>query len=168
MNKHVRLRRATAVSGAAAAFVGAGVVGAVPAAAVDGSVYARVYTHGSAADPGTAGGSVSAYLDFRSKREVWITDVVLNDICPGDDRKVYWQFGVRMMDGTTFYTENKHWSKGTCDSAKETWDKLTFTTDLHQIDNAYLRVCVDHPWYVVGGDDCQKSNERDNPYTGAS
>ena len=168
MKQHMGLRRAAALGGSVAVLMAGGVLGAGPAAAVDGSVYGRVYTYGGREDPGTAGGSVSAFLDFKSQREVWITDVVLNDICPGDGRKVYWQFGVRMMDGTSFYTETKHWSEGECESAKETWDKLTFTTDLYQIDNAYLKVCVDEPWYVAGGDDCEKTNERDNPYTGAS
>lgn len=144
----MRLLR-TGVVLVAAAF--AATLAAAPAQAVDGKVYARVFTGAE------SGGSASSYLNFTGKRSMVFGDFHVNDICPGDGKPVSGQAVVRFMDGTK-WTGPRHWDDTTCDSGYGVdFGNLPFNSS-KRIKAAWVRVCA--------GDRCSASNHRDNGHTG--
>ncbi len=149
----MKLTKALAHFGAATVLAAGGAfVAAGTAHATDGDVYARVYTTGE------SGGSTRSYLDFTGARTMVFRDFIVNDICPGDGIPVSGQGMVKFMDGTV-WTGPKHWDDTTCDSTSSGVDfgDLPFSTDSHQIKEAWVRVCANGQ--------CAASQHRDNPYT---
>ncbi|MEU8316080.1 hypothetical protein [Micromonospora sp. NPDC048887] len=131
-------------------------VGATPALAADGHVYAHVQTYPSGGD---SGGSTYADLNFTSTRSVTYNNWVINDTCPGDGFRVIARARALLRDGS-WANGAWHEDDGTCGGdAWGPYDGKVLNTS-RDIMKAGLQVCVD-----LGDSLKCAADFRDNNYT---
>ena len=146
--------RAPLIAGTAACLLA---LATTTASAADGSMSAR-----TCCDPG--GASASAYANYSNRYTVDVTNVKLNDLCPGDGDSVYVELQVKRSN-TDYYTvgnrrENHAGCKDPNPTSESSWH---WYSSAGRISSVRLKVCVDETW--PKNDDCAYSNARTNPYS---
>lgn len=132
-------------------------LGSTPAFAADGSMYGRV-----CCDPG--GASASAYANFTNRYTVDVTQVKLNDLCPGDGNSVYVELQVKRSNTGYYKVGSRRENHDGCSNPNPTNESSWhWFSSAGRISSVRLHVCVDESW--PNPDDCVDSPARTNPYS---